>query len=148
MLQKILNNKARVAQFLLLVVALALVRGFENQLFYDPFLVFFKKDFIGETLPSFNATWLFLSLLFRYSLNTTLSLGIIYVLFNDFGMVKFALVLYSFFFLVLILAFFYMVCLVKDVDNWLLFYIRRFLIQPIFVLLFVAGFYYQNQDAK
>ena len=148
MLQKILNNKARVAQFLLLVVALALVRGFENQLFYDPFLVFFKKDFIGVGLPSFNATWLFLSLLFRYSLNTTLSLGIIYVLFNDFGMVKFALVLYSFFFLVLILAFFYMVCLVKDVDNWLLFYIRRFLIQPIFVLLFVAGFYYQNQDAK
>ncbi|MES2577659.1 MAG: exosortase F system-associated protein [Bacteroidota bacterium] len=146
MLQKILNNKLRFVQFLLLVVLLVLVRTFENQLFYDPFLVFFKKDFAKLRLPSFDSTQLFLGLLFRYTLNTVISLGIIYVIFKDVAMVKFAFVLYYFFFMILIVAFFYIVYFANENSNWVLFYVRRFLIQPIFVLLFVPGFYYQKQN--
>jgi exosortase F-associated protein len=59
MLQKILNNKLRFVQFLFLVVLLVLVRAFENQLFYDPFLDFFKKDFTMLRLPYFDSTQLF-----------------------------------------------------------------------------------------
>ncbi|MDP3681129.1 MAG: exosortase F system-associated protein [Flavobacterium sp.] len=146
MLQKILNNKLRFVQFLLLVVLLVLVRAFENQLFYDPFLDFFKKDFTKLRLPSFNSSYLFLGLLFRYTLNTVISLGIIYVIFKDVAMVKFAFVLYYFFFMILIVAFFYIVYFANENSNWVLFYVRRFLIQPIFVLLFVPGFYYQKQN--
>jgi exosortase F-associated protein len=146
MLQKILNNKLRLIQFLFLVVLLVLVRAFENQLFYDPFLDFFKKDFAKLRLPSFNSTQLFLGLLFRYTLNTAISLGIIYILFKDVAMVKFAFVLYYFFFMILIVAFFYIVYFAHEHSNWILFYVRRFLIQPIFVLLFVPGFYYQKQN--
>ncbi|MFV8338126.1 exosortase F system-associated membrane protein [Flavobacterium sp. LB3P21] len=146
MLQKILNNKLRFVQFLFLVVLLVLVRTFENQLFYDPFLDFFKKDFTKLRLPSFNSAQLFLGLLFRYTLNTTVSLGIIYILFKDLAMVKFAFVLYYFFFMILIVAFFYIVYFANEQSNWVLFYVRRFLIQPIFVLLFVPGFYYQKQN--
>ncbi len=146
MLQKILNNKLRFVQFLLLVVLLVLVRAFENQLFYDPFLDFFKKDFAKLRLPSFNSTQLFLGLLFRYTLNTVISLGIIYVIFKDVAMVKFAFVLYYFFYMILIVAFFYIVYFANENSNWVLFYVRRFLIQPIFVLLFVPGFYYQKQN--
>ncbi|MDI6048758.1 exosortase F system-associated protein [Flavobacterium sp. XS2P24] len=146
MLQKILNNKLRFVQFLLLVVLLVLVRTFENQLFYDPFLNFFKKDFAKLRLPSFDSTQLFLGLLFRYTLNAVISLGIIYVIFKDVAMVKFAFVLYYFFFMILIVAFFYIVYFANENSNWVLFYVRRFLIQPIFVLLFVPGFYYQKQN--
>jgi exosortase F-associated protein len=146
MLQKILNNKLRFVQFLLLVVLLVVVRAFENQLFYDPFLDFFKKDFAKLRLPSFDSTQLFLGLLFRYTLNTVISLGIIYVIFKDVAMVKFAFVLYYFFFMILIVAFFYIVYFANENSNWVLFYVRRFLIQPIFVLLFVPGFYYQKQN--
>lgn len=146
MLQKILNNKLRFVQFLFLVALLVLVRAFENQLFYDPFLDFFKKDFSKLRLPSFNLTQLFLGLLFRYTLNTTISLGIIYVLFKDVAMLKFVFVLYYFFFGILIAAFFYIIYFANENNNWTLFYVRRFLIQPIFVLLFVPGFYYQKQN--
>lgn len=146
MLQKILNNKIQVLQFLFFVGLLVLVRAFENELFYDPFLDFFKKDFTKLRLPNFNSTQLFLSLLLRYTLNTAISLGIIYVLFKDVGMVKFAFVLYYFFFMILIVAFFYIVYFANEQSNWVLFYVRRFLIQPIFVLLFVPGFYYQKQN--
>ena len=146
MLQKILNNKIRVLQFLFLVALLVLVRAFENDLFYDPFLDFFKKDFAKLRLPSFNSTQLFLGLFFRYTLNTAISLGIIYVLFKDVTMVKFAFALYYFFFMILMAAFFYIIYYANENSNWILFYVRRFLIQPIFVLLFVPGFYYQKQN--
>lgn len=145
MLQKILNNKLRLIQLFFLVVLLVLVRAFENQLFYDPFLDFFKKDFAKLTLPSVNTSQLFLGLLFRYTLNTAISLGIIYVLFKEILMVKFAFVLYYFLFMILIVAFFYIIYFTRENHNWALFYVRRFLIQPIFVLLFVPGFYYQKQ---
>lgn len=145
MLQKTLNNKLRFVLFLSLVVLLMLVRAFENQLFYDPFLDFFKKDFTMLRLPNFDSTQLFFGLLFRYFLNTAFSLGIIYIFFKDLTMLRFSFILYLFFFMILIVAFFCITYLDSGHYNWLLFYIRRFLIQPIFVLLFVPGFYYQKQ---
>lgn len=145
MLRKILNNKIRLAQFLFLVGLLALIRAFEDQLFYDPFLDYFKSDFANLPLPIFNPFQLFFGLLFRYTLNTFVSLGIIYVLFKDVQMVKFALVLYYFFFMLLIISFFFIIYYVKGHNNLALFYVRRFLIQPIFVILFVPAFYYQKQ---
>ena len=146
MLQKILNNKRRLIQFLFLVVLLVLIRAFENKLFYDPFLDFFKKDFAKLRLPSVNSTQLFLALLFRYTLNTAISLGVIYVIFKEIMMVKFAFILYYFLFMILIVAFFYIIFFTRENHTWILFYIRRFLIQPIFLLLFVPGFYYQKQN--
>ena len=146
MLQKILNNKVLIIQLLFLVLLLALVRTFENQLFYDPFLDFFKQDFTNLSLPIVDSLSLFLGLLFRYTLNTFLSLGIIYILFKDVAMMKFSLVLYCFFFLIFVIAFFYIIYFTSENHNWILFYVRRFLIQPIFLLLFVAGFYYQKQS--
>ena len=145
MLRKILNNKIRLAQFLFLVGLLALIRAFEDQLFYDPFLDYFKNDFANLPLPNFNPFQLFFGLLFRYTLNTVVSLGIIYVILKEVQMVKFALVLYYFFFMILIISFFYIIFYIKESNNFVLFYVRRFLIQPIFVLLFVPAFYYQKQ---
>jgi exosortase F-associated protein len=146
MLQKLLKNKIRLVQFVFLVALLVLIRAYEDQLFYDPFLDYFKSDFSNLPLPNFNSLQLFLGLLFRYTLNTVISLGIIYVLFEEIQMVKFALVLYYFFFMILISAFFFIIYYCREHSNLVLFYVRRFLIQPIFVLLFVPGFYFQIQN--
>lgn len=145
MLQKIINNKFRILQLLTLVLLLVLVRAFENELFYDPLLTFFKKDFTNLNLPHFDFALLMLNVLFRYALNTVFSLGVIYILFKDISMIKFALFLYAFFFVIFAIGFFYIVYFSGENQNWILFYIRRFLIQPIFLLLFIAGFYYQKQ---
>lgn len=143
MLQKILNNKLIVVQFILLAGLLILIRAYEDQLFYDPLLDFFKKDFTKLRLPNFKSSYLFFGLLFRYSLNTIVSLGIIYVFFKDVSMIQFSLLLYVILFIVLSLVFFSIVY-IDEGNNWLLFYVRRFLIQPIFILLFIPGFYYQK----
>jgi exosortase F-associated protein len=146
MLNKILQNKGGVFMSLFLVCLLATVRAFEDDLFYDPFLIYFKGDYMDLPLPEFNALLLFLGLLFRYVLNTVLSLGVIYFLFKDKEMIKFASLLYVFFFLILIIAFFSILSFYGNQNHLMLFYVRRFIIQPILVLLFIPGFYYQNKN--
>jgi exosortase F-associated protein len=144
MLNKILQNKGNVFISLILVCLLAAVRAFEDNLFYDPFLIYFEGDYMALPLPEFNALLLFLGLLFRYVLNTVLSLGIIYFLFKDKEIIKFASVLYLIFFLVLMGAFFFILYFYDNQNNLLLFYVRRFLIQPLFLILFIPAFYYQR----
>lgn len=146
MLNKLLNNKVRVLQFIFLLGCLVLVRGLENQLFYDPFLLYFKGDYATLPLPAYDPQQLFMGLFFRYGLNAILSLGIIYVLFREVDMIKFTAILYVFFFLILIAAFYAVMYFYEQHNNLLLFYIRRFLIQPVFVLLFVPAFYYQKKN--
>jgi exosortase F-associated protein len=144
MLNNILQNKSRIFLLIVFVFLLAGVRAYENQLFYDPFLVYFERDYKELPLPQFNSIQLFLGLLFRYFLNTIISLGIIYVIFRETELVKFASVLYVLFFLILIIAFYCIIYFYGNHNNLILFYVRRFLIQPILILLFIPGFYYQK----
>jgi len=148
MLNKLLQNKLKLFLLVFLVFLLAMVRVFESTLFYDPFLNFFKVDFHILPLPQFNSFSLFVSLFFRYFLNALLSILIIHVFFKEIEITKFSALLYGFFFIILIVSFFYLITTDTNRNNLTIFYVRRFLIQPIFVLLFVPGFYYQKKFAK
>ena len=141
---KILEHKRCFLIIGLLVLLLIGIRAFEKQLFYDPFLVYFEGDYLKMPLPNFNASKLFLSLFFRFSLNTILSLGILFCIFKDKEMIQFASFLYLFFFVILIIGFFSILYFYANQNNLLLFYVRRFLIQPLFLILFIPAFYYQK----
>ncbi|WP_040473767.1 exosortase F system-associated membrane protein [Flavobacterium frigoris] len=144
MLKILLTHKFRFFIVLLFVLSFVLIRVYEDNLFYDPFLDYFKSDFNDLPLPLYNPFRLFTSLLFRYGLNMSLSLALIYTLFKDIGMVKFASFLYAFFFVLLIFSFQAIIWVYGEHNNLVLFYVRRFLIQPIFILLFIPAFYYQK----
>jgi exosortase F-associated protein len=146
MLQKLLNHKIRILSAILLVLLLVLIRAYEDSLFYDPFLNYFKTDYHNLPLPEIENVSLFFGLIFRYFLNTAVSLAIIYVLFKDIEAVKFASILYLVFFVILAVAFFFVFSFFGEANKMALFYIRRFLIQPIFLLLFLPAFYYQKQN--
>lgn len=144
MLNKVFQNKTRIFFIVVLASLLMLVRAFESQLFYDPFLVYFNGDYLKFPLPEFNSGLLFLGLLFRFFINTVFSLGILYLFFKDREMILFAGVLYVLLFVILIVAFFFIVYFFKNQENLLLFYVRRFLIQPLFVIVFIPAFYFQK----
>jgi exosortase F-associated protein len=146
MLQKLLNHKVRILLATLLVLLLVLIRAYEDVLFYDPFLNYFKTDYYNLLLPEIDNFQLFFGLFLRYFLNTIISLGIIYVLFKDIEAVKFASILYLVFFIILVITFFLVFSFFGETNKMTLFYIRRFLIQPIFLLLFLPAFYYQKQN--
>lgn len=146
MLKKLLKNKGRLALLVLFFLLLAAIRAYEDSLFYDPFLNYFKANYTILPLPKIDNLQLFFGLSFRYFLNSILSLAMIYMLYKDSGMIKFASGLYVIFFVILVVGFYIVLSYFGEANKMALFYIRRFLIQPIFLLLFVPAFYYQKQN--
>ncbi|MEN9910323.1 MAG: hypothetical protein RLZZ540_3482 [Bacteroidota bacterium] len=147
MQNKIYFQSVRLLIILGLILGFALVRYYEGVLFYDPFLNYFKGDFNHMPLPDFDVFRLILNLFFRYGLNMLISLGLIYVIFKDGMMIKFSFFLYLLAFSVLLVLFFLVINFYGADNNFLLFYVRRFLIQPIFVMLFIPAFYFQKQHS-
>ncbi len=145
MLKKLLNNKRNVGIGVILIVILVAIRAFEDALFYDPFLNYFKDNYTALPLPIINPIKLFLSLGFRYYLNSMISLALLYLIFRDFKIVKFSTILYILFGSVLMISFFFVLLKFGEGNKMILFYIRRFIIQPIFLILFIPAFYYQEK---
>ena len=146
MLKNLLNHKRRIVVIMLFVVGLILIRTYEDLLFYDPFLNYFKLDYHNLSLPEVDYLKFFFGLLFRYFGNSLFSLSIIYVIFKDFELTKFASLLYLVFFVILVGALFFVLSQGDQANKMTLFYIRRFLIQPLFLLLFIPAFFYQKQN--
>lgn len=141
------KNKRTILGVSVAILLLALIRTFEEELFYDPFLDFFKGTFQNAVLPSYDTGNLLWSLSLRYGLNTILSLIIIYLFFKDRGLVWFSGILYLFFFVGLLTAFIVLLKSSDKPDYMTLFYIRRFLIQPLLLILFLPAFYYQKKKS-
>ena len=145
MLQILFQNKLKVLLILMLIFALACIRAFEKELFYDPFLEYFKSNYQNINLPKTNKFFLFTGFYFRYFLNSIISILIIYIIFKDKEMIRFTTILYFIFFIILIILFYIILKYFGNSHKMILFYVRRFLIQPIFLLLFIPGFYYQRK---
>jgi len=145
MLQLLLKNKSKIGWTLFLILLLVLIRVFEDQLFYDPFLKYFKTEYAHLPFPKINIIKLFFSLGIRFYLNSVVSLFLLYVLFSDKQLVKFSALLYMILGSILMISFIFVLTFFAEESKMTLFYIRRFLIQPIFILLFIPAFYYQKK---
>jgi exosortase F-associated protein len=144
MLKNLLKNKRRVGVGIFLLLLLIAIRAFENTIFYDPFLDYFKSEYANLPLPQTNPIKLFLSLGFRFYLNSMISLALLYVIFKDNKIIKFSIFLFSIFGIVLMISFFFTLKFFPA-EKMTLFYLRRFIIQPILLILFVPAFYYQRK---
>lgn len=126
----------------LLFLGLVLIRAFEDVLFYDPYLTFFENDYLYIDSPRREVAKLVLYTSLRYILNTLLSLGILYVIYKDKSIIKFSVLVYGLAYILLLIPFLYFVIHHKQEDYYLFFNIRRFLIQPIGLILLLPAFYY------
>ena len=126
----------------LLVILLAAIRFFEDALFYDPLIEFFRSDYLLGIIPPMNMAELMIFLTIRYTLNTIISLGIIYIAFRNKSILKFSAILYSVFYLIAVIAFIFLVLNIEREHYLALFYVRRFLIHPLFLLILLPAFYY------
>lgn len=146
MLHKLLKNKQSLGLSVVLICLFIGIRAFENTLFYDPFLNYFKSEYASLPFPEITTLKLFLNLLFRYSLNSAVSIALLWVIFRDIDILKFSGLLYFVFGIILFVSFFLVLHFLGDESKMMVFYIRRFIIQPIFILLFIPAFYYQNKN--
>ena len=136
---------SKIAVLVLLGSFLVLIRMFENEIFYDPLISFFKSEYSNSSLPEMNSFKLLGNITFRFFLNTLVSIGIIWIVFKDKGVLKLSVFLFGILFCMLIFAFSYLV-FYSNSENFLpLFYVRRFLIQPILLLVLLPAFYFQKK---
>ena len=134
----------RFIYLLILFLLIVLIRYFENILFYDPYLDFFKNDYLYIDSPRQETLKLVLNTSFRFLLNTLFSLGILYVVFKSKSVIKFSIFIYFLGYLFLLAAFLFFVVNPRQEDYYLFFNIRRFLIQPIILLVLLPAFYYHK----
>ena len=145
MLKNLLQNKTKVFYILLLLSLLVAIRACENTIFYDPLIAYFKRNYMQTPLPKLNVIKLFFSMGFRFYLNSIISIGLLKLLFDDSKVVKFSIFLYSVFGILFMIAFFFILLKFGETNKMNLFYIRRFIIQPILLILFIPAFYYQKK---
>lgn len=143
-----LDNKYRILLIIALFFALVMVRAFATTLFYDPFIQYFRNDYLYEAIPVFSGSKLLINLFFRYALNSIISLLIIYLAFQNRNFVLFSIKFYVLAFVVLTITFF--IILKGELSHGYLFafYVRRFIIHPLFVLILLPAFYYKQLTSK
>jgi exosortase F-associated protein len=143
-----MDKKYRIILIVMLFFVLVMIRAYASKLFYDPFIVYFKNDYLYEPIPVFSGSKLLVDLFFRYTLNSMISLLIIYVAFQNRDFVIFSIKFYAIAFVVLTITFF--IILRGELEHGYLFafYVRRFIIHPLFVLILLPAFYYKQRTSN
>ncbi|AZB24373.1 exosortase F system-associated protein [Chryseobacterium bernardetii] len=121
------------------------VRVAEDRIFYDPFLSYFHEANKNISFPAFEWGKLIGSHLFRFVLNLFFSCLIIHGLFKNMQWTMQGALLMV---IVFAIAFpIYLFCIQNKFGIGYLFsfYMRRFVIQPLIILLIVPMFYYRKQ---
>ena len=130
------------------ILGLVSVRFLEDKIFYDPFLAFFKGNYKVAQIPEFLWGKLIISHFFRFFLNLFFSAVVIHFMFLNKKWTQQAVVLIT----VAFLFFFpiYLWCLYTKMEIGYLFTfsVRRFIIQPIILLLIIPIFYYRKKLMK
>ena len=128
----------------LLVSLLFVIRAFESDLFYDPLIVYFQNDYLYTKMPEVDLWKLVVDVLFRYTLNSLITIGVIQLVFEKKRFVKFTGFFLMLAFMLLIVVFIFLVRNEFEQGYLFPFYVRRFLIHPLFLLLLLPAFYYQK----
>jgi exosortase F-associated protein len=133
----------------LLVIAgicgLVSVRIFEDEIFYDPFLDYFHEAIKNIEFPTFEWGKLVAGHLFRFILNLFFSCVIIYGLFKNKEWTVQGAVMMIIVFLIAFPIYLYCIYDKFEIGYLFSFYMRRFVIQPLIILLIVPMFYYRKQ---
>ena len=130
------------------IFGLIAVRMVEDQLFYDPFQAFFHLANKHAEFPAFEWTPLILNYLFRFGLNLVLSAAVVYFIFKNKQWTLQAIVLMLIVFAITFPLYLYCIHTQFDIGYLFSFYMRRFVIQPLILLLIIPLFYYRKHVQK
>ncbi|GEN73264.1 exosortase F system-associated membrane protein [Chryseobacterium lathyri] len=133
----------------LLVIAgicgLISVRMLEDKIFYDPFLEYFHEAIKNIAFPRFEWGKLIAGHLFRFMLNLAFSCLIIQCLFKNRQWTAQGALLITIIFVITFPIYLYCIHDKFEIGYLFSFYMRRFVIQPLALLLIIPMFYYRKQ---
>ncbi len=138
----------KILSWLLVIVGvcgLVSVRMLEDQIFYDPFLSFFHEGNKDISFPEFEWGKLIMSYIFRFFLNLFFSCVIIHFLFKNKEWTIQGAILILIIFAITFPIYLYCISDQFEMGYLFSFYMRRFVIQPLILLLIIPLFYYRKQ---
>lgn len=127
------------------IVGLMSVRMLEGKIFYDPFLEYFHEADKSISFPPFEWGKLILSHIFRFVLNLFFSCLIIHFLFKNKEWTIQGALLITIVFVITFPIYLYCIGDKFEIGYLFSFYMRRFVIQPLILLLIIPMFYYRKQ---
>lgn len=130
------------------VLGLIAVRVVEREIFYDPFQEFFHLSNKHAPFPSFEWLPLILNYLYRFLLNLLLSAAIVSLIFKNKQWTLQAIVLMLIVFAITFPIYIYCIHTHFEIGYLFSFYMRRFVIQPLILLLIIPLFYYRQHILK
>lgn len=130
------------------ILGLVAVRIFEDDLFYDPFLQYFQEAERSSVFPQFNFGRLAMSHLFRFCLNLFFSALVLQGFFKNRNWTLQGSLLMIIAFAVALPAYLYFVHTHFEIGYLFSFYMRRFVIQPMILLLLIPIFYFRKYQLE
>ena len=128
----------------MIILLLVSVRYLRVEYFYDPLELFFKSDFKNQLqFPFLDFLELFKSYSLIFFLNSFLSIMIIYTYFPKKDVLKFLIVLFGLFYITLLMIFVISFVFVSD-DFLVFYYIRRFVLNPLLLILILPAYFYNS----
>ncbi len=144
-----MKNILKILLIIALATLLVLIRAFEASLFYDPLLDFFKMDYKSLPLPEMDTFALQTGIALRFLMNTIISLAILWLVFFDKEVIKLSFIIYGLLFVVFFMVFSVIIFSSEETGgHFVLFYVRRFLIQPLFLLILIPAFWFQKYKSQ
>ena len=130
------------------ILGLIGIRMVEGDLFYDPFLEYFHEANKHIAVPEFVWSKLITNHLFRFLLNLICSAIILQAIFNNKKWTVQGIVLMILVFAITFPVYLYCLHTELEIGYLFTFYMRRFVIQPIILLLIIPLFYYRKMLLK
>ncbi|MDO4224412.1 MAG: exosortase F system-associated protein [Bergeyella zoohelcum] len=124
------------------------VRVLEDECFYDPFLSYFKEGGARASFPKVEWWRLVVSHLFRFVLNLGFSALVIHFMFRNKVWTAQGILLITMVFGITFPIYLYCVYDEFQMGALFSFYMRRFVIQPLVLLLIIPMFYYRKRLEK
>lgn len=137
----------KITNIIILIIGIAGLIGIriaEDDIFYDPFLNYFHEASTKAKFPKFDWSQLILSHFFRFVLNLLFSAIVIQAVFRNSTWTKQGVILMTLVFAITFPIYLYCLSTEFSVGNLFTFYIRRFVIQPLVLLLIIPLFYYRK----
>ncbi len=139
-----MKKPVNIVLLLILLGLLILIRFFEKHFFDDGLTHFFEFKYQTDDLPKISFLRNFLMISIRFWLNSIISIAVLNILFKQKKLVQFLFIVYTFSFFVLSALYFWQWYHYQAGEYLNLFYIRRFLIQPIMLFLLIPALIYQK----
>lgn len=142
-----MSKTLRIILTTILFGTLFLIRAYEMDLFYDPLIIYFQNDYLYTSIPEIDHWHLIADMFFRYCMNSVISIGIIYLIYQKKKYVKFTGFAMMFAFIIMIFVFSMLLRSNFESGYLLPFYIRRFIVHPIFLIILLPAFYYYKRSS-